>query len=62
MDNNLDNNVNEKDNEKKHIHSVLGASIFAVIFTACACVAFYFSTGDKKDLSFSSITLGFSPA
>ena len=51
MDNNLDNNVNEKDNEKKRIHSVLGASIFAVIFTACACVAFYFSTGDKKDLS-----------
>ena len=51
MDNNLDNNVNEKDNEKKRIHSVLGASIFAVIFTACACVAFYFSTVDKKDLN-----------
>ena len=51
MDNNLDNNVNEKENEKKRIHSVLGASIFAVIFTACACVAFYFSRVDKKDLS-----------
>lgn len=51
MDNNLDNNVKEKDNEKKRIYSVLGASIFAVIFTACACVAFYFSTGDKKNLS-----------
>lgn len=51
MDNNLDNDVKKKDNEKKRIHSVLGASIFAVIFTACACVAFYFSTVDKKDLS-----------
>lgn len=51
MDNNLDNNVKEKDNEKKRIYSVLGASIFAVIFTACACVAFYFSTSDKKNLS-----------
>lgn len=51
MDNNLDNDVKKKESEKKRIHSVLGASIFAVIFTACACVAFYFSTADKKDLS-----------
>lgn len=51
MENNVDNNVKENINEKKRIHNVLGASIFAVIFTACACVAFYFFSADKKDLN-----------
>ena len=47
--NNTNNNIvdNKKNNK---VHNVLGASILAVLFTAVACVAFYFMTSDKNNL------------
>ena len=46
---NNSNNSNNDTNRSNNVNNVLGGSILAVIFTAIACVAFYFLTVDKND-------------
>ena len=46
---NNSNNSNNNTNRSNNVNNVLGGSILAVIFTAIACVAFYFLTVDKND-------------